>query len=71
MADQDKTEKLLSFSELLELEPADRRRHELRILEGLMAQAVREKDWTGALRMFDSAHKILLRSPPPLKGKSK
>ena len=51
------------LSELIDVEPRERIREELRILEGLMAQAIRDKDWTGSLKIFESAHEILKRAP--------
>jgi hypothetical protein len=54
-------ERLLSFSELLTIPKEQRVKHELRILESLMAQAVRDKDWPNALKVFNEAHSILSR----------
>jgi hypothetical protein len=54
----------MSFSELVDLPPADRVKHELKILDGLMARAVQDKDWTGSLKIFESAHELLRRAQP-------
>ena len=56
------SETLLRFSELLDLPKPERAKAELRILEGLMAQAIRDKDWTGSLKIFESAHSLLMRN---------
>jgi hypothetical protein len=60
----DQPARLLSFSDLLELPPADRVAHELKILDGLLARAVQDKDWTGSLKIFESAHELLRRAQP-------
>jgi hypothetical protein len=57
-------ERLKSFSELADVPQKDRVKHELRILESLMAQAVRDKDWPNALKVFNEAHSILSRIRP-------
>jgi hypothetical protein len=54
---------LKRFTDLLDLGQRERIKEELRILEGLMAQAVRDKDWGGTLKIFEAAHKLLLRVP--------
>lgn len=55
-------ERLKPFSELLDLPQKERVKHELRILEGLMAQAIKDKEYAGALRTFSEAHAILSRA---------
>jgi hypothetical protein len=47
------------FSEMLNLPNKQRVLEELRLLESLMAQAVKDKDWSGALKIQQAAHEIL------------
>lgn len=49
------------FRELLTISPEDRAQHELRILEGLFAQAVSAKKFTEALRVMESAQVLIKR----------
>jgi hypothetical protein len=66
MSDQEKPEpaqKLKSFSELIPLSPVERNMHQLQILEALMSQAVRDKDWPNALKIFNEAHNMLKKIP--------
>ena len=51
------------FSELVDLDPRERHRQELRMLEALMAQAIREKDFNAAKAIFVEAHKLLAHTP--------
>ena len=49
------------FRELLSVSPEDRAMHELRILEGLFAQAVTAKKFTEALKIMESAQYLVRR----------
>ena len=49
------------FRELLSVSPEDRATHELRILEGLFAQAVAAKKFTEALKIMESAQLLIRR----------
>jgi hypothetical protein len=49
------------FRELLSVSPEDRATHELRILEGLFAQAVAAKKFTEALKIMESAQCLVRR----------
>lgn len=53
------------FSDLVDCDPRERIKQELRILEALMAQAIRDKDFTGAKGIFAEAHKLLSHVPRP------
>ena len=53
------TEPLKRLSEMVDMPPHERMRHQLRILDGLMAAAVRDKDYIAALRITESARNIL------------
>jgi hypothetical protein len=65
MDDGAKPEPLKKFSELVDCDSADRTRHQLRILEGMMANAIKEKAWDDALKIFEKAQEMLRRSPCP------
>ena len=52
---------LKRFRELLSVSPEDRATHELRILEGLFAQAVAAKKFTEALKIMESAQCLVRR----------
>jgi hypothetical protein len=55
------------FRELLSVPPSDRAVHDLRILEGLFAQAVASKKFTEALKIMEAAQLLVkkhgVRSP--------
>jgi hypothetical protein len=53
---------LKTFSALIDVDAQERLRCELRILEGLMANAIREKAWDAALKIFEKAHELLRRA---------
>lgn len=55
--------KLKSFTDLIPMTALDRHKHELQILEALMGQAVRDKDWPNVLKIFNEAHNMLKRIP--------
>jgi hypothetical protein len=55
-------EPIKRFSELLDLPGPDRIKHELRILEGLMGQAIKDKEFAAAIKIFEQAHTILARN---------
>ena len=49
------------FRELLSVPPSDRAVHDLRILEGLFAQAVASKKFTEALKIMEAAQVLVKR----------
>jgi len=49
------------FRELLSVAPSDRAVHDLRILEGLFAQAVAAKKFTEALKIMEAAQVLVKR----------
>ena len=49
------------FRELLSVPPSDRAVHDLRILEGLFAQAVAAKKFTEALKIMEAAQVLVKR----------
>lgn len=52
----------LYFSEIAKLPTPQQRKHELlRLLDSLMAQAIRGNDWPGALKVFSEATEIINR----------
>lgn len=56
-------ERLKSFSEIAKLPIQDRPAAELKILDGLIAAAVKEKDWNAAMKIFERAHQLIARTP--------
>lgn len=53
---------LQGFSDLVGLQPLERLKAELKILDALMAQAARDKEWGHVLKLFQEAHSLLTRS---------
>ncbi len=55
---------LVRLSDLLPMNKEERAVHELRIMETLMAKAVADKDFTAALKIMESARRVLARHNP-------
>jgi len=55
--------KLKSFTDMIPLAPVERHKQQLLMLEALMSQAAREKDWPNVLKIFKEAHEMLKRIP--------
>lgn len=58
----DKPEPLKKLSELVDVPPDKRLKHQLRILDGLLAQAVKDKDYAAALKIFSESKTMLSRA---------
>lgn len=52
---------IAKLSEMLELTPDDRAKHQLRILDGLFAKAIKADKYESALKIMDEARTILTR----------
>lgn len=53
------TDSLKKFTELIGKKQSDIDRNKLILLEGLMANAIKEKDWDSVLKIMDKADFIL------------
>jgi hypothetical protein len=47
------------LSDLVEMQPEERIKNELRMLDGLLGAAVKDKDWGGALKIMTTANDLL------------
>lgn len=54
-------EPLPALADMLSMTPDERARHELRLLQGLMAKAIAKEKFADALKIFESAHVVLNR----------
>jgi hypothetical protein len=63
MSDQEKQvpEQIAKLSEMLDLSPEDRAQHQLRILDGLFAKAIKGEKYESALKIMGEAREILNR----------
>lgn len=57
-------EPLKKLSDMLPLSRDERIRHQLRIMDTLMARATLEKDFAAALKIMESAQRLLARHTP-------